>query len=200
MLNVGKVKSGDTVVVSAAAGAVGTIACQLAKIKGAKVIGIVGGPEKCDFLVNELGMDGAIDYKNQDVDKELSIKAPEGIDVFFDNVGGDLLDIALYHIKDRARVVICGAISQYGSMETEKRFVQGPKLYLRLAEKCARMEGFTVLHYTDQFAEAARNILQYYYLGKLRMPSHIENGIESFPGALELMFNGGHTGKLIVKL
>ena len=200
MLDVGKVKSCDTVVVSAAAGAVGSVACQIAKIKGAKVIGISGSPEKCNFIINELGMDGAIDYKNQDVDEELNIKASEGIDVFFDNVGGDILDIALDHIKDRARVVICGAISQYGSFETEKRLVQGPRLYLRLAEKYSRMEGFTVMHFADQYEEATNNLLKYYQEGKLKMPAHYENGIESFPRALEIMFNGGHIGKLLVKM
>ena len=200
MLNVGQVQSGDTVVVSAAAGAVGSVACQIAKLSGAKVIGIAGGPDKAKFIVNELGMDAAIDYKNQDVDAELTALAEEGIDVFFDNVGGDILDIALDHIKDRARIVICGAISQYGNFETEKRFVQGPRLYLRLAERYSRMEGFTVMHFVDQYEDATKELLQFYKEGKLKMPAHFENGIESFPGALEIMFNGGHTGKLLVKI
>ena len=200
MLKVAEVQSGDVVLVSAAAGAVGSVACQIAKIRGAQVIGIAGGPSKSDFIINELGMDGAIDYKNQDVDSELSNLAPEGIDVFFDNVGGDILDIALDHIKDRARVIICGAISQYGSFETEKRYVQGPRLYLRLAEKYSRMEGFTVMHFADQYDRAIKDLLKFYKEGKLKMPAHYENGIESFPGALEIMFNGGHTGKLLVKV
>jgi hypothetical protein len=200
MLDVGLVKAGETVLVSAAAGAVGSIACQIAKIKGAKVIGIAGGSKKCNYIVNELGMDGAIDYKHQDVDKELQTKAPEGIDVFFDNVGGDILDIALDNIRERARVVICGAISQYGNFETEKRLVQGPRLYLRLAQKYARMEGFTVMHFLDRIEEASANLLQYYQEGKLKMTTHYENGLESFPRALEIMFNGGHTGKLLVKI
>jgi NADPH-dependent curcumin reductase CurA len=200
MLNVGLVKAGDTVLVSAAAGAVGSIACQIAKIKGAKVIGIAGGSEKCKYIVNDLGMDGAIDYKNQDVDAELKIKAPEGIDVYFDNVGGDMLDIALDHIKERARVVICGAISQYGSFETEKRLVQGPRLYLKLAQKYARMEGFTVMHFVAQIEEASKHLLEYYQEGKLKMTTHYEEGIESFPKALKIMFDGGHTGKLLVKM
>ena len=200
MIHVGKVKPGDTVLVSAAAGAVGSVACQIAKIKGARVIGIAGGPEKSKFIMNELGMDGAIDYKNEDVEEKLREIAPDGIDIFFDNVGGDILDIALDHIKDRARVVICGAISQYAKFETEKRLVQGPRLYLRLAEKYSRMEGFTVMHFADQYEGATEELLRYYSEGTLKMPAHYEHGIESFPKALEMMFNGGHTGKLLVKI
>ena len=140
---VGRVKKDDVVLVSGAAGGVGALVCQLAKIKGAKVIGVAGGKEKCDVLINEIGIDAAIDYKNDNLDEKIKLYATDGIDVFFDNVGGEILDAALDNIRDRARVVICGAISQYSHHDS----VNGPSLYLRLAEKYSRMEGFTVMHF-----------------------------------------------------
>jgi len=193
---VGQVKAGDIVLVSGAAGGVGMIACQLAKLKGAKVIGIAGGKEKCEILVNEIGVDAAIDYKNQDIDEQIKLYAKDGIDLFFDNVGGEILDIALDNIRDRARVIICGAISQYSHHDD----VDGPSLYLRLAEKYAKMEGFTVMHFKDRYEEAYKELLDLYYQEKLKVPFHIEEGIESFPLALQKLFTGGNTGKLMVKI
>ena len=191
---VGQVKKDDVVLVSGAAGGVGALVCQLAKIKGAKVIGVAGGKEKCDVLVNEIGADAAIDYKKDNLDEKIKEHASEGIDIFFDNVGGEILDAALDNIRDRARVVICGAISQYSHHES----VNGPSLYLRLAEKYSRMEGFTVMHFEDRYEEASKELLSLYEQGKLKIPYHIEDGIENFPLALQKLFTGGNTGKLMV--
>ena len=192
---VGQVKKDDVVLVSGAAGGVGALVCQLAKIKGAKVIGVAGGKEKCDVLVNEIGADAAIDYKKDNLDEKIKEYASEGIDIFFDNVGGEILDAALDNIRYRARVVICVAISQYSHHES----VNGPSLYLRLAEKYSRMEGFTVMHFEDRYEEASKELLSLYEQGKLKIPYHIEDGIENFPLALQKLFTGGNTGKLMVK-
>ena len=192
---VGKVKKDDVVLVSGAAGGVGALVCQLAKIKGARVIGVAGGKEKCDVLINEIGADAAIDYKNDNLDEKIKLHASDGIDIFFDNVGGEILDAALDNIRDRARVVICGAISQYSHHDS----VNGPSLYLRLAEKYSRMEGFTVMHFEEKYPEASKELLNLYEQGKLKIPYHIEEGIENFPLALQKLFAGGNTGKLMVK-
>jgi NADPH-dependent curcumin reductase CurA len=194
--NVGQVKEGEIVLISGAAGGVGMIVCQLAKLRGAKVIGIAGGKEKCNVLINEIGVDASIDYKNENIDEKIKEHAPNGIDIFFDNVGGEILDIALDNIRDRARVVICGAISQYSHHDT----VDGPSLYLRLAEKYAKMEGFTVMHFQEHYEKAYIELLELYKLGKLKAPFHIEEGIDKFPLALQKLFTGGNTGKLMVKV
>ena len=196
LILVGKIKEGDTVAVSAAAGAVGCIVCQLAKIKGAKIIGIAGGKKKCDFLKSELGCDEAIDYKSGDLTEKIKQVVPEGIDVFFDNVGGEVLDAALDNIASGARVVICGAISQYNNMEN----VVGPKLYLRIPERNASMLGFTVDHFADQFPKIEKEIITWIQEDKLNLPEHIEKGIENFPKSLVKLMTGGHMGKLLVEL
>jgi NADPH-dependent curcumin reductase CurA len=193
MLLVANVAPGDTVAVSAAAGAVGTIACQLAKIKGARVIGIAGGAEKCAFL-KDIGCDEAIDYKNSDVAAQLKILAPAGLNVFFDNVGGAILDAALDNLATEARIVICGAISQYSQMNA----VQGPSLYLRIAERNSMMRGFTVDHYTAQFPAMEADLARWAAAGQLMLPEHIENGLDNFPKALSILYSGGHRGKLLV--
>jgi NADPH-dependent curcumin reductase CurA len=193
MVCVGEVAAGDTVVVSAAAGAVGTVACQIARNRGARVIGIAGGPEKCAFLT-EIGCEGAIDYKNEDVHSRLRELAPDGVNVFFDNVGGEILDNVLDNIAMGARVVICGAISQYANMED----VRGPKLYLRIPERNASMRGFTVDYYQDRFPEMHAELAGWLADGKLQLPEHIEEGIDSFPDALLTLASGGHRGKLLV--
>ena len=192
---VGQVKKDDIVLVSGAAGGVGSLVCKLAKIKDAKVIGVAGGKEKCDVLMNEIGADAAIDYKKDNLDEKIKEYASEGIDIFFDNVGGEILDAALDNLKDRARVVICGAISQYSNHDS----VNGPSLYLRLAEKYSRMEGFTVMHFEDRYEEASKELLSLHQQGKLKIPYHIEDGIENFPLALQKLFTGGNIGKLMVK-
>ena len=194
MICCGDVKEGDTVVVSGAAGAVGTVACQLAKITGARVIGIAGGDVKCKFLTDEIGCDAAADYKAGDLNARLKELCPDGINVFFDNVGGDVLDAALDNIAKEARVVICGAISQYNDMEN----VTGPRLYLRIPERNARMIGFTVDHYADQFPKMESDIAGWIKEGKMKLPEHVMDGIESFPGAIIALMTGGHMGKLLV--
>ena len=196
LLIVGGVKQGDTVVVSAAAGAVGSVACQLGKITGAKVIGIAGGSAKCDFLRSDMGCDDAIDYKTGDLNEKLKEAAPDGINVFFDNVGGEVLDAALDNIAMGARVVICGAISQYNNMEN----VIGPTLYLRIPERNASMLGFTVDHFSEQFPKMENDLAGWIKEGKLNLPEHIEEGIDNFPKALVVLMTGGHMGKLLVKI
>ena len=194
MICVGDVQEGETVVVSAAAGAVGSMACQFARIKGARVVGIAGGSEKCEFLKTELGCDDAVDYKTDDVNARLKALCPDGINVFFDNVGGDVLDAALDNIAKCARVVICGAISQYNDMTK----VTGPSLYLRIPERNASMLGFTVDHYADQFPQMEADISGWIRSGELKMPEHIEEGIDRFPEAIVKLMTGGHRGKLLV--
>lgn len=195
LLEVAGVNRGDTVVVSGAAGAVGSVACQLASIHGARVIGIAGGAEKCAYLTESLGADAAIDYKHEDVAARLDALAPDGVDVYFDNVGGELLDLVLDRLRTGARVSICGAISQYDDMSD----VRGPKLYLRLAERNACMRGFTVDHFADRFGEATAKLAGWIADGSLKLAEHVEEGIERFPAALILLMSGGHTGKLLVK-
>lgn len=194
MICCGKVQPGDTVVVSAAAGAVGSVACQLAKIAGARVIGIAGGAEKCEWLKNEIGCDEAADYKAGDLNEQLKALAPDGINVFFDNVGGDVLDAALDNIAKEARVVICGAISQYNDME----HVTGPRLYLRIPERNASMLGFTVDHFAELFPQMETEIAGWIKEGKMNLPEHVVEGIENFPKALITLMTGGHMGKLLV--
>ena len=194
MLVCGKIEEGDTVVVSAAAGAVGSIACQLAKIAGARVIGIAGGPDKCKFLTDVIGCDEAADYKAGDLNASLKALAPDGINVFFDNVGGDVLDAALDNIAKGARVVICGAISQYNDMEN----VTGPRLYLRIPERNASMIGFTVDQYAEQFPKMEEDISGWIKEGKINLPEHVIEGVDNFPSAIVTLMTGGHMGKLLV--
>ncbi len=195
LLEVVHVNPGETVVVSGAAGAVGSVACQLAKIHGARVIGIAGGPHKVRYLLESVGVEAAIDYKNENVAERLDALAPRRIDVFFDNVGGEILDVVLDRLAIGARVSICGAISQYSHLND----VRGPKLYLRLAERNARMCGFTVDHYASRFAEAIPRLVGWMNDGRLSLHEQIETGIERFPAALVTLMTGGHVGKLLVK-
>lgn len=193
---VGKPVQGETFVVSAAAGAVGSIAGQIAKIDGARVIGIAGGPAKVAHLVDTLGFDAAIDYKNEDVNARLGELAPDGVNVFFDNVGGPILDAVLDNLAMRARVVICGAVSQYNDMAN----VTGPSLYLRLAERQSRMEGFAYFHFPDSAEPAMADLTRWLADGSIVMAEQILDGLERFPEALEFMFEGGNIGKLLVKV
>jgi hypothetical protein len=193
---VGQVRAGETFVVSAAAGAVGSMAGQIAKQDGARVVGIAGGPDKCRFLTKELGFDASVDYKGDDVAAQLRAAAPMGVDVYFDNVGGELLDVVLDQINLRARIVICGAISQYsGDMS---RGVRGPALYLRLAERQSRMEGFAVNHFPELYAEAEATLAGWLASGAVRLPEHVVRGLDQFGAALATLFTGGHTGKLLL--
>jgi NADPH-dependent curcumin reductase CurA len=194
--HVGQVKPGETFVVSGAAGGVGSLAGQIARIDGARVIGIAGGAEKVEHLTKDLGFDAAIDYKREDVDARLRELAPEGIDVFFDNVGGEILDVVLDQIRSGARIVICGAISQYQGEVS--RGVRGPSLYLRLAERNARMEGFAINTCPERYAEAEEALAGWLARGEIQLHEHVEHGIERFGAALGMLFTGGHMGKLLL--
>lgn len=196
LIAVADVKAGDTVLVSGAAGAVGSMVVMLAKARGARVIGIAGGPEKCRYLTSRLGADVAIDYKNADVAADVAAAAPGGIDVFFDNVGGEILDIALANLAPAdARIAICGAISQYSDLGN----VRGPRNYLKLAERDATMRGFVVTHHAARFPEAKAEIAKLMEDGKVDLPEHVVHGIDHFAEALLLLFAGGHTGNLLVR-
>jgi NADPH-dependent curcumin reductase len=194
--NVGKPQPGETFVVSAAAGAVGSVAGQIAKLDGARVIGIAGGPDKVAHVVDILGFDACIDYKNEDVNTRLRELCPDGVNVFFDNVGGPILDAALDNLAMHARVVICGAVSQYDDMDN----VVGPSLYLRLAERQSRMEGFAYFHFPDSIEPATADLTRWVGDGSLLMVEHVLEGIDQYPHALQFMFTGGNTGKLLVKV
>jgi NADPH-dependent curcumin reductase CurA len=197
LLDTGKLKPGDTVVVSGAAGAVGSIAGQIAKLSGAgKVIGIAGGPEKCRALTEEFGFDAAIDYRAGNVRRALREHAPRGVDVYFDNVGGEILDAVLTCLARGARVVICGAISQYN--ETQ---VRGPANYLMLLVTRSSMEGMLVFDYEDQYPEAMAELAGWLREGKLVAREHVVHGsVSDFPQTLLMLFDGVNTGKLVLAL
>lgn len=196
ILDVGELKDGDTVVVSGAAGAVGTVVGQIAKIKGCRVIGIAGGKDKCDWLVKDLGFDAAIDYKSEDVKKSLREHCPKGMDVYFDNVGGDILDAALTQLARGARIVICGAISQYNNTTP----VKGPSNYLSLLVNRASMKGMVVFDYADRYADAAKEMAGWMMAGKLKSREDIVEGLNNFPDTLLKLFKGENTGKLVLKV
>ena len=196
LLEVGQAKPGETVVVSGAAGAVGSVAGQVARIKGCRAVGIAGGAQKCRHVVEDLGFDACIDYKAEDVKKALRTHCPNGIDVYFDNVGGDILDAALANLARKARIVVCGAISQYNSVES----VKGPSNYLSLLVNRARMEGMVVFDYADRYAEAAREMAGWMAQGKLKSREDIVDGLESFPESLLMLFKGENLGKLVLRV
>ena len=197
IVDVGQVKKGDTVVVSGAAGAVGSVAGQIARLSGAsKVIGIAGGAHKSKFLVDDLKFDAAIDYKNENVAARLDELAPDGINVFYDNVGGDILDDVLMRISEGSRIVICGGISQYENMDD----VRGPKNYMKLAERHATMEGFAVFHFAEHYARAEKHLADWLRSGELVVREQIEHGVENFPAVMNLLMTGGHYGKLLLKV
>lgn len=196
ILEVGKITEGDVVLVSGAAGAVGSVVGQIAKIKGCTVIGIAGGPEKCTYLMDTLGFDGAIDYKNEDVRQELKKHCPKGIDVYFDNVGGEILDHALARLRRNARVVICGAISQYNNEEA----IKGPSNYLSLLVNRATMQGMVVMDYAKDFGTAANNMGMWMAQGKLKSREDIYEGIENFRPTFNRLFSGEKMGKLVLKV
>ena len=196
LLDVGKPKEGDTVVVSGAAGAVGSVAGQIAKIKGCRVIGIAGGPEKCRVVTEEFGFDGAIDYRMPDLRRMLRELAPRGVDVYFDNVGGEILDDVLTCVARGARIIICGAISQYNESE-----VRGPANYMMLLVARASMTGMLVFDYADRYPEAMAALAGWYRAGRLAAHETIvRGGVEDFPETLLKLFEGANTGKLILAL
>jgi len=196
LLHIGKPRAGDTVVVSGAAGAVGAVVGQIAKIKGCRVVGIAGGRKKCDYMVNALGFDAAIDYKGQDVRAALGQHCPAGIDVYFDNVGGEILDAALARLARHARVVICGAISQYNTTTA----VKGPANYLSLLVNRASMTGMVVFDYAEHYADAARELAGWMAAGRLVSREDIVTGLAQFPDALLMLFRGENMGKLVLRV
>jgi NADPH-dependent curcumin reductase CurA len=197
LTDVGRMKEGDVVVVSGAAGATGSTVGQIAKIKGAgKVIGIAGGPEKCGWIAEELGFDATIDYKGEDVAKRLREEAPEGIDLYFDNVGGEILDASLALLAMRGRVVLCGAISSYN----DRGALSGPANYRSLIIRRGRMEGFIILDYVERFPEAQAEMAGWLASGQIKAAEHIVEGLERAPEALNMLFTGGNTGKVIVQV
>ncbi len=195
LMDVGQPQPGQTVVVSGAAGAVGQTVGQLAKIKGCRAVGIAGGPAKCEWVVKELGFDACIDYKAGPVKDALKEHCPKGIDVYFDNVGGEILDAALARLARKARVVICGAISQYNNMGA----VQGPKNYMSLLVNRARMEGMVVFDYTDRFPVAIAEMAGYLKDGRMKSKEDVaRGGVAAFPETLNKLFNGENFGKLVL--
>jgi NADPH-dependent curcumin reductase CurA len=196
LLDVGHPEPGQTVVVSGAAGAVGGMAGQIAKLKGCRVIGIAGGEEKCRHVVDDLGFDACIDYKNEDVRARLRELAPDRVDVYFDNVGNPILDIVLTRIARGARIVICGAIAQYNADRME-----GPSNYMQLLVQRARMEGFVVFDYASRYGEAAREIAAWMAEGRLTAREDVvRGGIDTFPSVLRRLFEGDNIGKLVLEV
>ncbi len=196
ILEVGELQEGDAVLVSGAAGAVGSVVGQIAKIKNCKVIGIAGGTDKCNYLVEELGMDGAIDYKNEDIRVKLKEYFPKGIDVYFDNVGGEILDLALGRLAMHARIVICGAISQYNNTSA----IKGPSNYLALLVNRASMKGMVVFDYAKDYGKASVQLGQWIREGKLKSKEDIHIGIEKFYESFLRLFTGEKLGKLVLKV
>jgi NADPH-dependent curcumin reductase CurA len=196
LLDIGQPKEGDTVVVSGAAGAVGAIVGQIAKIKGARVVGIAGGADKCEYLTKELGFDAVIDYKSEDVAAALQRHCPKGVDVYFDNVGGDILDAVLLNLATGARIVICGAISQYNSTTA----IKGPANYLQLLVKRATMKGLMVGDYYPRAMEAITDMGGWLRTGKLKARSDVQQGLENFPDVFAKLFSGENNGKLVLQV
>ncbi len=197
LLEIGRPVQGDTVVVSGAAGAVGGVVGQIAKLKGCRAVGIAGGEEKCRHVVEDLGFDAAIDYKADDVGRALRRHCPDGIDVYFDNVGGEILDAALGNLGRHARVVICGAISQYNATEG----MRGPANYMSLLVNRASMTGFLVFDFAERYGEAASEMAGWLREGKLKTFEDVAGGgVRSFPDTLLRLFRGENTGKLVLEV
>lgn len=194
ILDVGALKPGETVVVSAASGAVGALVGQIAKIHDCTVVGIAGGPEKCRYVVEELGFDAAIDYRDGDLLKRLAGAAPRGIDIYFDNVGGEALEAAMTLLRRGARVVICGAISGYNDFSK----IQGPRNYLNLLVQRARMEGFVVFDYAQRYPEAKARIADWLRAGKVKAKEDVQEGIDRFPEVLNMLYTSRNFGKLVL--
>ena len=195
LLEKGKPQSGETVFISGAAGVVGSTVGQIAKIKGCKVIGTAGSASKCSYLIEECGFDAAINYKTEDVDARIKELCPDKIDIFYDNVGGPLLDTVLKNLARGARVVICGAISQYNKKE-----IYGPKNYMKIVTARGYITGIIVFDFIDQYPQAVAKMSEWIKSGKLKTKEHIIEGIDNFPKALKMLFTGENFGKLILKI
>ena len=200
LMDVGQPQAGETVVISGAAGAVGQTVGQLAKIKGCRVVGIAGGQAKCDWVVKELGFDACIDYKAGAgaVREGLKAHCPKGVDIYFDNVGGEILDMVLARLARKARIIICGAISQYNNANSMP--AAGPKNYLSLLVNRARMEGIVVFDYADRFPLAIAELAGYLKDGRMKSKEDIVKGIDTFPEALNRLFSGENFGKLVLQV
>lgn len=198
-LDVGAVAAGDVVLVSSASGAVGALVGQIARIKGAsRVVGIAGGPEKCAYVVDTLGFDAVIDYKAEEIGDAVRRECPDGIDLFFDNVGGEILDAALANLRLNARVAICGAISQYNVTGNVGDTGYAPKNYLSLLINRARMQGFIVFDFADRYPEAAKAMAGWIAAGDLKHREDIVEGFDTFPETLLRLFTGDNFGKLVL--
>ena len=195
ILDVGAIEEGEVVLVSGAAGAVGSLVGQIAKIKGCRVVGIAGGPDKCRYLTDELGFDAAIDYKSESLHPAIRAACPKGVDVYFDNVGGETLDAALACLRFRGRVALCGAISQYNSVQA----IEGPKNYLSLLVNRGRMEGFIVFDFEEEYPRGIRDMSRWMAEGRLKSREHIVKGVETFPETLLMLFDGRNEGKLVIE-
>jgi NADPH-dependent curcumin reductase CurA len=196
LLDVGKPQPGETVLVSGAAGATGSIAAQIARIKGCDVVGIAGGPEKCGWLHDACRIDKVIDYKSEDIDVRLGELCPDGIDVFFDNVGGDTLEVALNHMADFGRLSLCGAIAGYNDEVPRP----GPSNLMLLTTRRLRMEGFIVLDYLDRAEEAITALTEWVMAGDIAWREDIQEGFENIPATLQRLFSGANEGKQLLKL
>ncbi|NHJ02517.1 MAG: NADP-dependent oxidoreductase [Candidatus Heimdallarchaeota archaeon] len=196
LLEIGKPKEGETLVVSAAAGAVGSLVGQIGQIKGCRVIGIAGTDEKCQWITKELGFDEAINYKTENVRKRLEELCPNGIDIYFDNVGGEILDAALANIAVFGRIPVCGMISKYIQTELQA----GPKYIVNINSRRVRMQGFIISDYLDRKVEGILELMTWYNEGKIKYREHIVEGIENAPLALNMLFDGSNKGKLICKI
>ena len=196
MLDVARIDEGDTVVVSGAAGATGSVAGQIARIKGCRVVGLAGTDEKCRWVTEDLGFDACINYKTEDVGARMTETCPDGIDVYFDNVGGPTLELVLDRINDRARIALCGAISTYNQRELSA----GPRNYFNLVVHRARMEGFLLFDYVDRFGEGVIALAGWAAEGLIKHRVDVVDGLEQAPTAVNRLFTGENTGKLVVKV
>jgi NADPH-dependent curcumin reductase len=196
LLDIGKPKSGETLVVSGAAGAVGSLVGQIGKIKGCRVVGIAGSKEKCRWLKDELSFDAAINYKTESVLESLQQHCPGGIDVYFENVGGEILDAVLSLINLRSRIVLCGLISQYNANEP----VPGPYNLLNIVTQRAKLEGFLVLDYFNRAQEALADLGEWYAQGKIQYRVDVVDGLENAPRTINKLFDGTNQGKLIIRI
>jgi NADPH-dependent curcumin reductase len=196
LLEIGRPEAGETVVVSGAAGATGSVVGQIARLKGCRVVGIAGGPEKCRWLVDEGRFDAAIDYRREDVAARLGELCPGGIDVYFDNVGGEILDAALARLAFKGRVVLCGAIADYNRSELGP----GPRNYLNLLLQRGRMEGFIILDFLERAGEAVAELSQWVEAGEIKVQVDIQEGLENAPRTLRRLFTGANRGKQLLRI
>jgi NADPH-dependent curcumin reductase CurA len=196
LLDLGEPQEGQTVLVSGAAGATGSVVGQIARLKGCRVVGIAGGPEKCAWLTDVAGFDAAIDYKNEDVDARIGETCPDKVNIFFDNVGGDILEAALNHLALRANVVLCGGIASYNATEP----VPGPSNLMNLVVQRAHMKGFIIIDYFDRMQEAVTDLVGWVMNGDIAYAVDVQEGFENIPDTLNRLFTGKNLGKQLLKL